>query len=116
LKSSLNHKAPKGAFFITIFKEHRDICLCVSRFDEYIKHYVYLSVNTKLIYFIKKVDLKTHIVDFYVYFLSKNKFDCLFFEQSVIRYWLIMRFFLGFLSFLRSVSKKLIAKIDLTFA
>nr|DAY10838.1 MAG TPA: hypothetical protein [Caudoviricetes sp.] len=31
-------------------------------------------------------------------------FNCLFFEQSVIRYWLIMRFFLGFLSFLRSVS------------
>lgn len=60
--------------------------LCVSRFDEYIKHYVYLCVNIKLINFIKKVDLKTHIVDFYVYFLRKNKFNCLFFEQSVIGY------------------------------
>ena len=98
-----------------VFKEHRDTCLCVSRFDGYIKHYVYIYVNIKLIGFIKKVDLKTHIVDFYVYFLSKNKFDCLFFEQSVIGYWLIMRFFLGFLSFLRSVSQNLIAKIDRTF-
>nr|DAN54878.1 MAG TPA: hypothetical protein [Caudoviricetes sp.] len=68
-----------------------------------------------MINFIKKVDLKTHIVDFYVYFLSKNKFDCLFFEQLVIRYWLIMRFFLGFLSFLRSVSQNLRVKIDCTF-
>ena len=73
-------------FFITIFKEHRDICLCVSRFVELIKHYVYPHVNIKLINFIEKVDLETHIVDFYVYFLSKNKFDCLFFEQSVIGY------------------------------
>nr|DAS74519.1 MAG TPA: hypothetical protein [Caudoviricetes sp.] len=39
-----------------------------------------------MINFIEKVDLETHIVDFYVYFLSKNKFDCLFFEQSVIGY------------------------------
>ena len=99
-----------------IFKEHRDICLCVSRFDECIKHYVYLCVNIKLINFIKKVDLKTHIVDFYVYFFRKNKFDCLFFEQFAIRYWLIMRFFLGFLSFFRSVSQNLVGKIDRTFA
>nr|DAN20095.1 MAG TPA: hypothetical protein [Caudoviricetes sp.] len=39
-----------------------------------------------MINFIKKVDFKTHIVDFYVYFLRKNKFNCLFFEQSVIGY------------------------------
>nr|DAY34755.1 MAG TPA: hypothetical protein [Caudoviricetes sp.] len=68
-----------------------------------------------MINFVEKVDLKTHIVDFYVYFFRKNKFDCLFFEQSVIGYWLIMRFFLGFLSFLRSVSQNLIAKIDHAF-
>nr|DAW79787.1 MAG TPA: hypothetical protein [Caudoviricetes sp.] len=40
---------------------------------------------------------------------------CLFFDQFVNGYWLITRFFLDFLSFLRSVSQNLIAKIDRTF-
>ena len=39
----------------------------------------------------------------------------MFFEQSVIWYWLIMRFFLGFLSFLRYRSQNLTAKIDRAF-
>lgn len=47
--------------------------------------------------------------------IRKNLFICLFFERFVIGHWLIMRFFLDFLSFLRSVSQNLIAKIDRTF-
>nr|DAM84282.1 MAG TPA: hypothetical protein [Caudoviricetes sp.] len=35
----------------------------------------------------------------------KNLFVCLFFDQFVNGYWLITRFFLDFLSFLRSVSQ-----------
>lgn len=47
--------------------------------------------------------------------IRKNLFIRLFFERFVIGHWLIMRFFLDFLSFLRSVSQNLIAKIDRTF-
>lgn len=45
----------------------------------------------------------------------KNLFDCLFFERFSVDFLVVRRFFLDFLSFLRSVSKKLIAKIDRTF-
>nr|DAE00090.1 MAG TPA: hypothetical protein [Siphoviridae sp. ct0qt9] len=56
------------------------------------------------------------MIDFQINKFSRNVFVCLFFNQYLIRYWLIMRFFISFLLFLRSVSQNLIAKIDRTFA
>lgn len=45
----------------------------------------------------------------------KNLSICLFFERFSVDFLVVRRFFLDFLSFLRSVSQNLIAKIDRTF-